>query len=41
MNDYELVASDTRTLNALFTHTLKVVDFAAVGLDTFLYCRLL
>ena len=37
----QLVATDTRTLNALFTHTLRVVDFAAVVLDTILYCRVL
>ena len=41
MNDYELVATDTRTLKALFTRTLKLVDFAAVVFDTLLYCRLL
>ena len=41
LNDYELVASDTRTLNALLTHTLNVVDFSAVVIDTFLYCSVL
>ena len=41
MNDFQFVAGDTRTLNALFTHTLKVVDFAAVVLDTLLSCRVL
>ena len=41
MIDYEFVAGDTRTLNALLTYALRVVDFTAVVPDTFLYCRVL
>lgn len=35
MNDYEIVAGDTRTLKDLFTHALRGVDY----LDTRLYSR--